>query len=410
MNNLLSTALNKRDYVLAEKIVDSGVEVSESDEKLARTLNDIPLSLAKKIHKNKRTPISKHKARSASMSYKEEPPHKEVNDFYEMVHDTAQNVQGGYSSRYKMMQMQKSKKSFKPHSLITNKEKPKIDISFKMISSFYEIPFNKVIINKNEIIHYSEIATLYKGTYLNLPVCIKHYRGVEKMSQSDVSYIKNEIAISLSLRHPNIITYIGLCEDKGDIFLISEYSVNNSLKYVIERKLFSFSFYQKVKIAYEISLAIYYLHSLTPIVYHRDLKSSNVLLDENCKAKLCDFGNSKYYSEGKSHSTLTQSAPYWMAPEYVREGIFSDKCDIYSFAVLMWEIFMEDTVPFKNNNVTPFLLGEDSIIDLRRIIIDSKFEGHLEIKELIVKCWDKEPNKRPKIKEVVETLSHFLKK
>ena len=56
MNNLLSTALNKRDYVLAEKIVDSGVEVSESDEKLARTLNDIPLSLAKKIHKNKRTP------------------------------------------------------------------------------------------------------------------------------------------------------------------------------------------------------------------------------------------------------------------------------------------------------------------------------------------------------------------
>ena len=76
----------------------------------------------------------------------------------------------------------------------------------------------------------------------------------------------------------------------------------------------------------------------------------------------------------------------------------------------MWEIFMEDTVPFKNNNVTPFLLGEDSIIDLRPIIIDSKFEGHLEIKELIVKCWDKEPNKRPKIKEVVETLSHFLKK
>ena len=225
-----------------------------------------------------------------------------------------------------------------------------------------------------------------------------------------ISYIKNEIAISLSLRHPNIITYIGLCEDKGDIFLISEYSVNNSLKYVIERKLFSFSFYQKVKIAYEISLAIYYLHSLTPIVYHRDLKSSNVLLDENCKAKLCDFGNSKYYSEGKSHSTLTQSAPYWMAPEYVREGIFSDKCDIYSFAVLMWEIFMEDTFHFKNNNVTPFLLGEDSIIDLRPIIIDSKFEGHLEIKELIVKCWDKEPNKRPKIKEVAETLSHFLKK
>lgn len=409
MNNILSSALNKRDYVLAEKIVDSGVEVGENDEQLARTLNDIPLSLAKKILKNKKTTISKHKPRSASISYKEEPPQKEVNDFYELVHDTIQNVQGGYSSRYKMKQLQKSKKSFKPRSLITNKEMQKIDVNLKLMSSFYEIPFNKVIINKNEVIHYSEIATLYKGTYLNIPVCIKHYRGVEKMTQSDVSYIKNEISISLSLRHPNIITYIGLCEDKGDLFLISEYSVNNSLKYVIEHKKISFSFSQKVKIAYDISLAIYYLHSLSPIVYHRDLKSSNVLLDESCKAKLCDFGNSKYYREGKSHSTLTQSTPYWMAPEYVREGIFTDKCDIYSFAVLLWEIFMEDTIPFKNNNITPFLLGEDSIIDLRPVIINSKFEGHLEIKELIVKCWDKEPNKRPNIKEVVETLSQYLK-
>ena len=94
----------------------------------------------------------------------------------------------------------------------------------------------------------------------------------------------------MCLRHPNIVTFIGKCIENNHYLILTEYMERRSLKYVLENKNISLSKSNLLSMALDISRAVYYLHTRNPPVFHRDLKSSNCLVDEYFRLKLCDFG------------------------------------------------------------------------------------------------------------------------
>ena len=288
--------------------------------------------------------------------------------------------------------------------------------SLQINLNFLNIPFNELNILKSNIIHYSDLSTIYKSKYLKIDICIKEYKNISKMEKNDIENIKNELQLLISIRHPNIINIIGYSfnNNYNDIYLIFEYK-KYSLKNLLENNSINFTIKQKLKIIYEIALAISYLHSRENKIYHRDLKSGNILLDENYNCFICDFGMSKYNKKNNSYNNLyktnSQSTPYWMAPEFICEGLFNEKSDIYSFGILIWEIFMKDTIPYKNVNLFDFILGnKDVVYNIRPIILDKKIKDCFEIKYLIEKMWDNDMKKRPNINEVVDFIEKLRKK
>ena len=288
--------------------------------------------------------------------------------------------------------------------------------------SFYYLNFDDLKYDLNDIIYFSEYSTLYRGKYFHNDICIKEIKNIINLEETELDKIKNEIDISLKLHHKNIINTLGYSfnQKKTKIYIISEYMKNKSLKYFIETKKGNIPLKQKLLFIYEISLAIEYMHSRNYKILHRDIKSSNILLDDNLHCKLCDFGMSKYYINDKSlklnidgsnnslstnYQTNSQSTLFWMSPEYLCDGIINEKSDIYSFGILIWEIFMEDTNPYKNININDYLLGNKEIVcNKRPIINDDNFKECPKIKELIQLMWNNDYNKRPDISYILNLL------
>lgn len=283
-------------------------------------------------------------------------------------------------------------------------------LSFDNIPTFYTLEYNDIIVNKNSILHCSDNCIIYKGKYLSIEVAIKAYR-LDKLLPNELKLLNNEIMLHINLRHPHIVSFIGICIKDNLFFLVTEYSEHNSLKSVLENNKITLTQKTKFRIILEIARGIYYLHKRNPIVYHRDLKSSNVLIDKHFTAKLCDFGISKTIEHPtQAMQTNSQSTPYWMAPEYILEGRFTDKSDIYSFGILVWEIIIRDTLPYKNNNIFDFILGNREALKQRPIIPDdlANTDFNDSMKELTIQCWSSNPNQRPSIALIVSKLEKII--
>ena len=291
---------------------------------------------------------------------------------------------------------------------------------------FYNLNINDLKYNLNHIIYFVDNTTIYKGKYFHNDVCIKEIKGINNLSKEEQDKIKNEIDISIKLQHKNILTTYGYSfnQKKTKIFIVSEYMKNKSLKSYIETNKGKITLKQKLLFIYEISLAIEYMHTRLYKILHRDIKSSNILLDENYHCKICDFGMSKYYCNDRevkikneesnnnnmttNYQTNSQSTLFWMSPEYLCDGIINEKSDIYSLGILIWEIFMEDTNPYKNININDYLLGnKDIVYNNRPIINEENFKECPKIKELMQLMWNSNYNKRPNIDSILNLLEEL---
>ena len=266
-------------------------------------------------------------------------------------------------------------------------------IDCSLIKSFSLLNYQDIILEE-KIYSFDDSSAVFKGKYLGVEVGIKEYY-CEKFDEIDKKHFNSELSLLISLRHPRIVSFIGFCNFENKFLIVTEYMKNKSLKHLLDNKSFELSLLDKIKFSLDIAKAIWYLHTRNPPVLHRDLKSSNCLVGADLTIKLCDFGLSKIFLN--EHQTETTSNIYWMSPESIISSIYTEKSDIYSFSILLWEIFHRNTNPYKGINETCFLF-ENQLKEIRPKIDINLME---EIKCLIIKCWDFEPTKRPSIKEVV---------
>lgn len=202
---------------------------------------------------------------------------------------------------------------------------------------------------------------VYKGQFPDgLEVAVKR---LASHSRQGFTEFRNEIQLIAKLQHTNLVRLLGCCYQGEERILVYEYLPNKSLDFFIFDKTRSalIDWGKRLAIVEGIAQGLLYLHKHSRLrVVHRDLKTSNILLDREMNPKISDFGLAKTFStddiEGNTRRIVGTYG--YMAPEYASEGLFSIKSDVFSFGVLTLEIISgERTSSFHRNGEFINLIG-----------------------------------------------------
>ena len=216
----------------------------------------------------------------------------------------------------------------------------------------------------------------------------------------------NEINIIASMRHPNILLYMGTTLDGNNYYMITEYLPKGSLYDYLHNKKKTLTEKQKIKIAFQIAIAIQYIHSRK--ILHCDLKSSNVLLDENFKIKLSDFGLSYFISDAPKG--IAFGTYFWMAPEILNDGKYEVSSDIFSYGMILWEL-LTGTTPYYNvfgnsmvdKETLKNYIGKKN--EKKEDIAPIPKEGNIVLRYIALKCLKYKPEDRLSLDTILQYLS-----
>lgn len=267
-------------------------------------------------------------------------------------------------------------------------------------------------------------GTVYAGKLQNdLLVAIKR---IKHRDTDGIQQVVNEIKLISCVSHPNLVRLLGCSIERGEQILVYEFMPNGTLCQHLQRERGDgLSWPIRLTIAMETAQAIAHLHSaINPPIYHRDIKSSNILLDYNFKSKVADFGLSRLGMTEISHiSTAPQGTPGYLDPQYHQNFHLSDKSDVYSFGVVLVEIITAlKVVDFSRppNEVNLAALAADRISKGRLDeIIDPliiEHRGHSDagtlasvhkVAELAFRCLAFHRDMRPSMTEVATELEHI---
>ncbi|KAJ7015544.1 L-type lectin-domain containing receptor kinase S.7 [Populus alba x Populus x berolinensis] len=231
-----------------------------------------------------------------------------------------------------------------------------------------------------------------------------------------------ELSIIACLRHKNLIPLQGWCVEKGEVLLVYEFMPHGSLDRMLyeegsERGIFlNWAHRQKTAVGLASSLT-YLHHECEQKVIHRDIKTSNIMLDGNFNARLGDFGLARIMEHDKSPvSTLTAGTMGYLAPEYLHCGIATEKTDVFSYGVVILELacgkrpIEKEPVSQKMVNLVDWvwgLYGEGKIIEAADSRLNGEFEEEEMRKLLLVglSCANPDDTGRPAIRRVLQILN-----
>ncbi|KAK9120753.1 hypothetical protein Syun_018370 [Stephania yunnanensis] len=270
--------------------------------------------------------------------------------------------------------------------------------------------------NEGRIIGRGGSGTVYKGMLSDgRIVAIKKSKVID---ESQIAQFINELVLLSQINHRNIVRLLGCCLETEVPLLVYEYVSNGTLSHHLhnENHFASISWADRLRISREISGALSYLHSSASMpIFHRDIKSSNILLDERNRAKVSDFGISRSVPFDKTHlTTLVQGTFGYLDPEYFHSGQFTEKSDVYSFGVVLVELLTgEKPVNYakaeEDKNLAMHFIsamkgGRLVQVLEQRVMKEASKEDVLIVAKLAKRCLKLVGKKRPTMREVSNEL------
>lgn len=252
-------------------------------------------------------------------------------------------------------------------------------------------------------------------------VAVKHLHIHTPLLDSERKDVLREAEILHKARFSYILPILGICNEPEFLGIVTEYMPNGSLNELLHRKTEypDVAWPLRFRILHEIALGVNYLHNMTPPLLHHDLKTQNILLDNEFHVKIADFGLSKWRMMSLSQSRSSKSAPeggtiIYMPPENYEPGQKSRasiKHDIYSYAVITWEVLSRKQ-PFEDvTNPLQIMYsvsqGHRPVINEESLPYDIPHRAHMI--SLIESGWAQNPDERPSFLKCLIELEPVLR-
>ncbi|OWM69810.1 serine/threonine-protein kinase STY13-like [Punica granatum] len=286
----------------------------------------------------------------------------------------------------------------------------------------WEIDLSKLEIAS--VLAHGTYGIVYKGTYDNQAVAVKLLDwgedGIATSAETAAlrASFRQEVAVWHKLDHPNVTKFIGASMGTSSLKIPSknstsdanhsvpstaccvvvEYLPGGSLKnFLIRNRRKKLSYKTVIELALDLSRGLSYLHSKK--IVHRDVKTENMLLDSQRRMKIADFGVARVEAQNPRDMTGETGTLGYMAPEVLVGKPYSRSCDVYSFGICLWEIYCCD-MPYPDlsfADVSSAVVRQNLRPEIPRCCPSS-------LANVMRKCWDGNPEKRPEMEEVVRML------
>ncbi|KAJ7977814.1 Kinase family protein [Quillaja saponaria] len=271
--------------------------------------------------------------------------------------------------------------------------------------------------SKENILGEGGYGVVYQGQLINgTPVAVK--KILNNIGQAEKEF-RVEVEAIGHVRHKNLVRLLGYCIEGTHRVLVYEYVNNGNLEQWLHGAMRHHGYLTweaRTKVLLGTAKALAYLHeAIEPKVVHRDIKSSNILIDDDFNAKVSDFGLAKLLGAGKSHVTTRVMGTFgYVAPEYANTGLLNEKSDVYSFGVVLLEaITGRDPVDYGRS------AHEVNLVDWLKMMVGSRrseevVDPNIEVRPstralkrallTALRCVDPDSEKRPKMSQVVRML------
>jgi len=260
------------------------------------------------------------------------------------------------------------------------------------------IPFKHLTVH--ESVGKGQVGDYYRGVWNKRNVAVKVLVN-QKLREEDFISLLSDVSMLSRVKHPNLLPVYGVCTKRNNISIVVDFVQNGSLKDLIAREGTSLSNAQCMKLAYDISVGMHFLTTQpNPELHvHDNFKSNNILVSKSMEVKITDFGQTNIKDLARTMTSISSVA--WTAPEILNGDPITIKSSIYSFGIILWELFSKK-VPYD---------GEHPLKVVSKILSGYRPpmpECPPAIQSLIQTCWEENPDLRPTWHVVVSELSHML--
>ncbi|EPS64046.1 hypothetical protein M569_10735 [Genlisea aurea] len=266
-------------------------------------------------------------------------------------------------------------------------------------------------------------GTVYKGElHDGTKIAVKRMEsGV--ITEKGLEEFKSEIAVLTKVRHRHLVALLGYCLDGFERLLVYEYMPQGTLSRFLfnwkEEGLMPLEWMKRLTIALDVARGVEYLHGLAQQSFiHRDLKPSNILLGDDMRAKVADFGLVRLAPDGKASVATKLAGTFgYLAPEYAVTGRVSTKIDVFSFGVILMEMIsgrkaLDESLSEEVQHLVPWfrrmLINKETLrkaIDPAIELDEETLASVTTVAELAGHCSAREPHQRPDMGHVVNVLS-----
>jgi len=271
-------------------------------------------------------------------------------------------------------------------------------------SARWAVDPQEVVVDK--LIGSGATAEVYVGRFRGKDVAIKRLTSTKKKA-----FIR-EIQILQNVVHENLVQMVALTNHSAGMQIVMEFCDGGSVFDLLHGEhSFQLSWHQNIKIGLDIGSAICYLHDFKPLIIHRDLKSSNILLAKRVthradtpRIKVADFGLACVveHEQRKNAMTMDVGTFHWMAPEVLLGNSYDEKVDVYSFAMVLYELICRD-IPFSELEAAD---AACTAVKGGRPSLSNIGDGCPEkLKMLMTTCWNQEASRRPSFTNVLKWLN-----